>query len=145
MTYFPLQLSPLALNSEPQSAWPAQSSPPRETAIAPPPQQRTDRPRRHRSNSSVKNAGDHLSCPETRPCPRPSSDDRRPVRILAGTTDGMDGLLGNVDSQGRHVAHLHAHANAHCERLVGTIRREWLDFIIPVGEKHLRAELCAPG
>jgi transposase InsO family protein len=29
-------------------------------------------------------------------------------------------------------------ANAYCERLVGTIRRDCLDFMIPFGEKHLR-------
>jgi putative transposase len=29
-------------------------------------------------------------------------------------------------------------ANAYCERLVGSVRRECLDFMIPVGEKHLR-------
>lgn len=29
-------------------------------------------------------------------------------------------------------------ANAFCERLVGTIRRECLDFLIPLNEKHLR-------
>ena len=29
-------------------------------------------------------------------------------------------------------------ANAYCERLVGTIRRECLDFVIPFGEEHLR-------
>jgi transposase InsO family protein len=29
-------------------------------------------------------------------------------------------------------------ANAYCERLVGTIRRECLDFMIPLSEKHLR-------
>jgi hypothetical protein len=28
-------------------------------------------------------------------------------------------------------------ANAYCERLVGTVRRECLDFMIPVREKHL--------
>ena len=32
-------------------------------------------------------------------------------------------------------------ANAYCERLMGTIRREWLDFLIPLNEKHLRREL----
>jgi putative transposase len=32
-------------------------------------------------------------------------------------------------------------ANAYCERLVGTVRRECLDFIIPLGEKHLRKVL----
>ncbi|MGA7412427.1 MAG: integrase core domain-containing protein [Bryobacteraceae bacterium] len=28
-------------------------------------------------------------------------------------------------------------ANAHCERLIGTIRRERLDYVIPFGERHL--------
>jgi putative transposase len=41
-----------------------------------------------------------------------------------------------------------AHARAstkgerHCERLVGSIRRECLDFMIPLGEKHLRITLA---
>ena len=29
-------------------------------------------------------------------------------------------------------------ANAFCERLIGTIRRECLDFLIPLGEAHLK-------
>ena len=29
-------------------------------------------------------------------------------------------------------------ANAFCERLIGTIRRECLDFLIPLGESHLK-------
>jgi putative transposase len=32
-------------------------------------------------------------------------------------------------------------ANAYCERLVGTIRRECLDFLIPLTESHLRGIL----
>jgi transposase InsO family protein len=32
-------------------------------------------------------------------------------------------------------------ANAFCERLVGTIRRECLDFIIPINERHQRKQL----
>lgn len=32
-------------------------------------------------------------------------------------------------------------ANAYCERLVGTVRRECLDFLIPFGETHLRSIL----
>lgn len=32
-------------------------------------------------------------------------------------------------------------ANSFCERLVGTIRRECLDYLIPFGEKHLKAIL----
>ena len=33
-------------------------------------------------------------------------------------------------------------ANAYCERLIGTIRRECLDWIIPLGENHLRRTVC---
>jgi putative transposase len=29
-------------------------------------------------------------------------------------------------------------ANAHCERVIGTIRREWLDYMIPMTERHLK-------
>jgi len=29
-------------------------------------------------------------------------------------------------------------ANAYCERLIGTIRREYMDFMIPLNERHLR-------
>ena len=29
-------------------------------------------------------------------------------------------------------------ANAYCERLIGTIRRECLDFMIPLNQRHLR-------
>ena len=32
-------------------------------------------------------------------------------------------------------------ANASCERLVGTVRRECLDFMIPMSERHVRAIL----
>jgi putative transposase len=32
-------------------------------------------------------------------------------------------------------------ANAYCERLIGTVRRECLDFLIPLNEKHLRRSL----
>jgi hypothetical protein len=29
-------------------------------------------------------------------------------------------------------------ANSHCERLVGTVRRSCLDYLIPINERHLR-------
>jgi len=34
-------------------------------------------------------------------------------------------------------------ANAFCERLIGTIRRECLDFVIPLNERHVRHVLRA--
>jgi putative transposase len=34
-------------------------------------------------------------------------------------------------------------ANALCERLIGTLRRECFDFLIPLTENHLRRLLCA--
>jgi len=36
-------------------------------------------------------------------------------------------------------------ANCYCERLLGTLRRECLDFLIPFGEVHLRRALLAWG
>ena len=33
-------------------------------------------------------------------------------------------------------------ANCYCERLVGTLRRECLDFVIPFGERHLRRTIA---
>jgi putative transposase len=33
-------------------------------------------------------------------------------------------------------------ANAHCERFIGTARRECLDWIIPLNERHLRSVLA---
>ena len=34
-------------------------------------------------------------------------------------------------------------ANAFCERLVGTIRRECLDYLIPINDRHLGHILMA--
>ena len=33
-------------------------------------------------------------------------------------------------------------ANAYCERLIGTVRRECLDWVIPLNERHLRRVLA---
>jgi len=83
------------------------------------------------------NVGDQ-ACPETRPGPRPSPGDRKPVRILAGKADGTDVLLGNVESQHRHAAQLNTHANGIAERWVGSCRRDLLDHVIALNERHLK-------
>ena len=137
MTCFPLHFARLAPTSLRQSAAPVQSGPPLETATVPPRELRKDRQRRRQSSSLVMNEGDQ-ACPETRPCPHPSPGGRKPTRTLAGKADGTDVLLGNVESQHRHAAQLYTHANAFCERLIGTMRRECLDFVIPWNERHVR-------
>jgi hypothetical protein len=42
---------------------------------------------------------------------------------IVGKADGTDVLLGNVESQYRHAAHLNTHANGIAERWVGSCRR----------------------
>src|SRR5215469_3340654 len=117
MTCFPLHFSRLAPTSLRRSAAPVRSSPPPETATVPPRELRRDRQRRRQSSLSVMNAGDQ-ACPETRPCPHPSSGGRKLTRTLAGKADGTDVLLGNVEPQRRHAAQLNTHAN-------GTPGRWW--------------------
>ena len=49
-----------------------------------------------------------------------------------------------VESWGIHVLRSPVRmptANAHCERLIGTIRRECLDYVIPLNASHLRRTL----
>jgi transposase InsO family protein len=51
---------------------------------------------------------------------------------------------GNLEAFGLRVLRTPAQApkaNAYCERLMGTIRRECLDYVIPLSEKHLRTIL----
>ena len=69
------------------------------------------------------NAGDQ-ACPETRPCPHPSSAGRKPARTLARKVDGADVLRGNVEFQLRHAAQLNTRANASCESFMKTLKRE---------------------
>ena len=65
-----------------------------------------------------------------------------PYRFLIRDRDSI--ISAEVDDQlkafGLRVLRTPARApqaNAYCERLVGTVRRECLDFMIPLGEKHL--------
>jgi transposase InsO family protein len=55
-----------------------------------------------------------------------------------------DGVDRTLEAMGLEVLKTPARvpqANSHCERLIGTIRRECLDFVIPLTERHLRAIL----
>jgi putative transposase len=83
------------------------------------------------------NVGDQ-ACPETSPCPHTSPGDRKPARTLAGKADGTDVLLGNVEFQHRHAAQLNTYANGIAERWVGSCRRDLLDHIVALNERHLK-------
>ncbi len=54
---------------------------------------------------------------------------------------GLDGELEGFDLRVLRTPVRAPQANAYCERLVGTLRRECLDFLIPLGESHLRMML----
>jgi putative transposase len=56
-------------------------------------------------------------------------------------THSLGGQTFELLGDARHEVQCGAYANAFCERLVGTIRRVCLDFVIPLGERHLRAVL----
>jgi hypothetical protein len=141
MTYFPLQFSRLAQTSIRRSVALVRSGPPLETAIAPLRERRKDQQRRRQSSLSVMNAGDQ-ACPETRPCPHPSSGCRKLTRTLAGKADGTDVFFANVESQHRHAAQLNTHAHPFVERLIGTLRREYLDHLLCSFDGSPTADPC---
>jgi putative transposase len=53
-------------------------------------------------------------------------------------TEGVDRTIGTLGLTVLKMPVLVPQANAYCERLIGTIRRECLDWVIPVTEQHLR-------
>jgi transposase InsO family protein len=53
-------------------------------------------------------------------------------------SDGVDRTLAAMGLTVLRTPVLAPQANAFCERLVGTIRRECSDFLIPLTESHLR-------
>jgi putative transposase len=66
-----------------------------------------------------------------------------PYRFLIHDRDGIFSprLDAELSGFGVHVVKTPARtptANAFCERLIGTIRRECLDYLIPINERHLR-------
>jgi len=50
----------------------------------------------------------------------------------------LDAAVANLGLQVLKTPIRTPQANAYCERLIGTIRRECLDFMIPLNERHLR-------
>lgn len=58
---------------------------------------------------------------------------------------GLDAAITAMDVRILRTPFQAPAANAHCERLLGSLRRECLDFLIPVGEEHLRRVLRAWG
>ena len=54
----------------------------------------------------------------------------------------VDDALGSMSLQTVLTPPRAPQANAYCERLIGTIRRECLDWIIPLNERHLRRVLA---
>ena len=56
-------------------------------------------------------------------------------------SEGVDRTLATIGLAVLKTPVQPPQANAFCERLIGTIRRECLDFMIPLTERHLRAIL----
>jgi putative transposase len=50
----------------------------------------------------------------------------------------LDATVANLGLQVLKMPVRTPQANAYCERLIGTMRRECLDFMIPLNERHLR-------
>jgi putative transposase len=70
----------------------------------------------------------------------------QPQRFVIHDRDSIysEGVDGTLSAMGLTVLKTPVRAppaNAFCERLVDTIRRECLDFMIPMNERHLRAVL----
>jgi transposase InsO family protein len=73
-----------------------------------------------------------------------SSDEGHRFVIHDRDTIYSDGVDRTLEAMGLAVLKTPARvpqANSFCERVIGTIRRECLDFMIPVTERHLRAIL----
>ena len=66
-----------------------------------------------------------------------------PYRYLIHDNDSifsaeLDNRLADLGISILRTPYRSPQANCYCERLIGTLRRECLDFVIPLGERHLR-------
>ena len=75
--------------------------------------------------------------------PHPSCDGAARARTLAGTAGGMDELSEKVASHSPSWVQLNAHAHPFVERLIGTIRREFLDHVLFWTAADLESKLFA--
>ncbi len=57
-------------------------------------------------------------------------------------SEAMDRSVENMGIRALKTPVRAPKANAYCERVIGTIRRECLDFVIPISENHLRMILA---
>ena len=53
----------------------------------------------------------------------------------------LDASLKALGLTVRRTPYKSPQANSFCERLIGTVRRECLDFMIPINEAHIRQTL----
>ena len=68
--------------------------------------------------------------------------DRRPrYQVPRGFTE----VRASDGRQRVEDASIRPERNCYCERLIGTTRRECLDFLIPLPRKHLRRQYCQVG
>lgn len=70
----------------------------------------------------------------------------KPYRFLIHDRDSiysppLDSALAAMGLRILKTPYRPPQANAYCERLVGSVRRECLDYLIPLNEKHLRRTL----
>jgi len=55
----------------------------------------------------------------------------------------MGGLCGSVVTDSLHRVHSKAQSNAYVERIIGSIRRDCLDHIVVLNERHLKRILTS--
>src|SRR5215813_889160 len=93
----------------------------------------------------------------SQPIPRrsgPCSSSAKPCRLTTRTAfSSMTGIPSSPKTLDQAVRHMGLHviktpvrtpvANAICERVIGTLRRECLDFVIPLNARHLYGILKA--
>lgn len=89
------------------------------------------------------NVTDHPSAEWTLQQLREALPDDHPFRFLIHDRDSIFSLELDKAVAAMGVRILRTplrspQANARCERVVGTIRRECLDFLIPLGQRHLK-------